>query len=150
MHCAGWTLWQRSLLCPSDNVLNCPFKILTKERVLMQRSLIKRGPCSSSHPLPLCPQQLHQCKMTPKITPGRGREPGASDPHLQLNCMVSTELVFLVVGWNLVNISLFTTFFNSDQHFKFLSYTADFLGMVCVGCLESGRPYHSLGIKESC
>lgn len=40
---------------------------------------------------------------------------------------------FFMIGWNLANVFLFTTFSNSDQHFKVLLYTVVFLGVVCVG-----------------
>lgn len=78
---------------------------------------------------------------------------GTQDSQLPLNFMVFTEICFQV-GWNLANVSLFTTFSNSDQHLKSLLYTAVFLGMVSTGSLEYGRAetilnsYLSFGIKE--
>lgn len=56
-------------------------------------------------------------------------------------------------GW-LKSRKLFTTFSNSDQHLKVLSYTAVFPGMACDGSLGYRRVetilsiYHSSGIKE--
>ena len=54
------------------------------------------------------------------------------------------------IGRNWANVSLFVAFFNSDQHFQVLSYAAVFLGMVCVGSLDSNRAYHPLGIEKRC
>lgn len=48
--------------------------------------------------LSTCPQLLHQ-RNTPKVTPGRGREPRASDLHQQLNCMVFAEIFYFFNSW---------------------------------------------------
>lgn len=40
------------------------------------------------------PQLLHRYMAPPKITTDRGREPKASDFHLQLNFMVFTDMAF--------------------------------------------------------
>lgn len=110
-----------------------------------------RGFHSSSHPLLLCPQLLRRCMAPPKITTGRGREP--QSPQTSTCKWISWfSLIcffFFMIGWNLANVSFFTTFSNSDQHFKVLkvlSYTVVFL--------EYGRAetilniYHSFGFKE--
>ena len=64
-------------------------------------------------------QLLHLSLHPPEIT--TGREVKASDSQLQLNFTVSTE-TFLMVDWNLANVSLVTTFSNSDQCFRVLSH----------------------------
>lgn len=116
------------------------------------RANAENGGASALPRIPFCyVPSSSQC-----VTPARDRHwqgQGTQDSQLPLNFMVFTEM-FFQVGWNLANVSLLTTFTNSDQHLKILLYTVLFLGMVSTRSLEYGwaetilNIYLSFGVKE--
>lgn len=162
-HCAGWTLWQRShLLCPSDNVPNCLFKILTKERPLVQRSLIKGfsvewasfqkdvlitvGRGDPSHGISAwCERGIVGPALTMWLT-STAEPPVATMQGLPLLFFTCSSTVSSTIQLaEIEQMFPVCCIFSVTKHFQVLSYTAVFLGMVCVGSLnlkELITPWH--------